>query len=64
MMKPKTANTMKRTTLEIETLPTGYRWTVVLDRSTIAASGTADTEWQAAVAGGLALLKLTSPLSQ
>ena len=49
--------------LEIEQVPTGYRWVVLLDRAIIVASGTAATEMQAAVAGGLALLKCVSPIS-
>lgn len=53
-----------RTTLEIEQTPTGYRWTVVLDRAIIVASGTAPTEFQAALAGSRALLDTTKPISQ
>lgn len=64
MMKPKTADTMKhRTTLEIELTPTGYRWTVLVDRSVIVASGTAPTEFQAALAGSQALLDTTKPIA-
>lgn len=63
MMKPKTANTMKhRTTLEIEALPASYRWTVVLDHSTIVDSGTASSEYAAVLDGTLALCKATCPI--
>lgn len=53
-----------RTTLEIERTPTGYRWVVLVDRAVILETGTAPTEFQAALAGSLALLKVVSPISQ
>ena len=52
---------MKRTTLELNETPNGWRWTLVLDCHILVASGTADTELAAAQSGAGALVALVKP---